>query len=102
MTGCASSEPYALRVLGNSMDPEFKEGEIIVVEPGMCCDQNAYVVALFEDEYIFRQLRVENNDLYLQPLNDSYPTLRIDNRSLIKGRIISKSSGRGRERKSYL
>jgi len=25
-SGCASSEPFALRVMGDSMEPEFKDG----------------------------------------------------------------------------
>lgn len=102
MTGCAGSEPFALQVLGNSMQPEFEEGEIIVIEPGRCCEHGAYVIAMHEDEYIFRQLRVENSVFYLKPLNDAYPTLKVEDSNLIKGRIISKSSGRGRDRKSYL
>ena len=32
-TACASGEPYALMVLGDSMLPEFEPGEVIVVEP---------------------------------------------------------------------
>ena len=95
MTGCAGSEPFVLRVLGNSMEPEFDEGEIIVIEPGPCCDHGAYVIAMHEGEYIFRHRRVENNDLFLKPLNDTYPTLRVEDKNLIKGRIIGKSSGRG-------
>jgi len=31
--GCSESEPYALRVLGDSMLPEFKEGVVIVIDP---------------------------------------------------------------------
>jgi len=45
-TGCSSetTEPYALRVIGDSMSPEFEDGHIIVVDPGyplinwcLCC-----------------------------------------------------------------
>ena len=102
MSGCASSEPYALRVLGNSMTPEFEEGEVIVIEPGPCIEHGAYVIALHDGEYIFRQLLVEHQDLFLHALNEEYPTLKIEDRNHIKGRIISKSSGNGRTRKSYL
>jgi phage repressor protein C with HTH and peptisase S24 domain len=102
MSGCAGAEPFALRVLGDSMYPEFRQGEIIVIEPGACCDDGAYVVALHDGEYIFRQLLVEHSRMYLRPLNDAYPTLRISDLNQIKGRIISKSSGRRQQRKSYL
>ena len=32
-SGCAASEPFALRVLGDSMLPEFAEGAIIIIDP---------------------------------------------------------------------
>jgi phage repressor protein C with HTH and peptisase S24 domain len=31
--GCSGGEVFALRVLGNSMAPEFLDGEIVIVEP---------------------------------------------------------------------
>ncbi len=102
MTGCAGNEPYALRVLGNSMQPEFEEGEVIIIEPGQCVDHGAYVIAFYNGEYIFRQIFVKERRLYLRPLNDAYPTFRIDDENIIKGRIISKSPGKGRQMKSYL
>lgn len=102
MSGCAGSEPYVLQVLGNSMNPEFEEGEVIVIEPGQCTEPGAFVVALHGGEYVFRQLLVDNQDLFLRALNEEYPILKIEDESQIKGRIISKSSGNGRRRKSYL
>jgi DNA polymerase V len=102
MSGCAGSDPYALRVLGDSMAPEFTDGEVIVIEPGSSCEAGSYVIALFEDEYVFRMLSINDNQLYLRPLNDVYSTIKIDDKSQIKGRIISKSSGKGRQIKSYL
>jgi len=102
MSGCAGSEPFALRVLGDSMAPEFTEGEIIIVEPGSECEDGAYVIASFQDEYVFRKLSTNHNQLRLSPLNNKFPTITINDKNLIKGRIISKSSGKGRQTKSYL
>ena len=34
MSNCASSEPYALQVLGDSMAPEFPDGCVVVSETG--------------------------------------------------------------------
>ncbi len=102
MSGCAGNEPFALRVLGDSMEPEFKEGEVIIVEPLSTAEENSYVIALYNDEYIFRRLSSNNNRWHLAPLNDSYPTIEIDSLSVVKGRVISKSSGKGRQTKSYL
>ncbi len=31
---CGASEPFALRVMGDDMAPEFRDGHIIIVDPG--------------------------------------------------------------------
>ena len=102
MSGCAGSDPYALIVLDDSMYPEFLSGDVIVIEPGQCNEDGAYVIALHNGEYIFRQLRIETQHVYLQPLIDVYPTLLIADGTMIKGRIVSKSSAKDRKRTSYL
>lgn len=101
MTGCEGSEPFALRVLGDSMEPEFKEGDVIVVEPGATAENGAYVVALHADEYVFRRLVFRRGKCYLEPLNQRYSPTEI-RLSMVKGRVVSKSNGRGRQIKSYL
>ena len=46
MSGCDSgSESFALMVLGDSMVPEFNEGEIIVVEPDGATRDGSFVLA---------------------------------------------------------
>lgn len=102
MSGCAGSEPFALRVLGDSMEPEFKEGEVIIIEPSVVVQDGCYVIAEHDDEYIFRQLKIEQERWLLKPLNDFYPVIEIDGIQSIRGRIISKSTGRGRQCKTYL
>lgn len=102
MTACTNNEPYALRVLGDSMEPEFKQGEVIIVEPNPTLENGAYVIVLHENEYVFRQLLLADEQWYLKPLNDKYPTVQITTSDLIKGRIVSKSSGKGRQLRSYL
>jgi hypothetical protein len=47
-------------------------------------------------------LTIEENKWYLKPLNSKYPDLQITGVEAIRGRIISKSNGRGRQRKRYL
>lgn len=84
------------------MEPEFKEGEIIVIEPQVAAEEGTYVIALHDNDFLFRQLLRENDRWYLKPLNSRYPTVEMCNGDSIKGRIISKSSGKGRQTKSYL
>ena len=100
-TGCSESEPYALRVLGDSMLPEFKEGAIVIIDPAGNVKDGCYVMATHNDEYIFRQLRILDGKYYLQPLNDLYETLEISGLGDISG-VITQRAGRSRkDRKHY-
>ncbi|MFO1269154.1 MAG: S24 family peptidase [Rubrivivax sp.] len=56
---CSGSESFALRVLGEDMAPEFRHGEIIVIEPGGAAKDGSYVLAQHGGEWLFRQLRRE-------------------------------------------
>lgn len=65
---------FALRVSGDSMEPEFKEGMILVIEPEMEPNPGDFVVAKNgEDETTFKQLVKDGGDWYLKPLNERYP-----------------------------
>ena len=100
--GCEDKEPYVLMVLGDSMEPEFKEGDVVVIEPGSHYHDGSFVIAFHNDEYIFRQLRVIKDRWYLTPLNPSYVTEQISGPEAIKGVITQKKSLGGRHnRKNY-
>lgn len=65
---------FALRVEGDSMEPEFAPGTILVVEPEMDAHPGDYVIAKNgDDEATFKQLVRDGADLYLKPLNARYP-----------------------------
>ena len=100
-SGCAESEPFALRVLGDSMLPEFEEGAIIVIDPAGAVRDGCFVIALHNDEYIFRQLRIHEEHYYLQPLNDLYDTVEIGGLDEIKGVVSQKAGRRRRDHKRY-
>ncbi|MCH1521293.1 MAG: S24 family peptidase [Arenicellales bacterium] len=102
MSGCASAEPFALQVLGESMAPEFIEGCVVIVDPGAPIRHGAFVVAEHGDGVILRQLVIENNEWSLQALQEGFPRIRIGSANLIRG-VVTQRSGRKRsERKSYL
>jgi len=100
MNNCEENEPYALMVLGDSMAPEFVEGHVIIIDPGGDVKNDSYVFAVYEGEYIFRQLHIENGQYFLKPLNDKYPTLEVSSLDAIKG-VITQRSGRKRQDKKY-
>lgn len=107
-SACASGEPYALMVLGDSMLPEFEPGEIIVIEPEGVARDGSYVIAYLEqeekeeDRHIFRQLVKHEEGWMLKPLNPLYANIAIDSLSVVKGVIIMKKKpGRRRAMKEY-
>ena len=101
MNACKENEPFALSVLGDSMIPEFVEGHIIIIEPGGVVENGSYVFAVYEDEYIFRQLLIEKGQYFLKPLNDKYPTLKISGLDAVKGVITQRAGKRRKEQKYY-
>lgn len=100
--GCAQSEPFALRVLGDSMLPEFEHGAIIIVEPDGVVQSGSYVVALHENEYLLRQLIVEDGRWWLKPLNDRYAIVEIVGIQSIKGLVVQRAGKYRRDRKRYI
>ena len=103
-SSCASGEPYALMVLGDSMLPEFAEGEIIVVEPEGLAKDGSYVVAWANEEYIFRQLVQHPDGWMLKPLNPIYPNIPVEGpEAVVKGVVVMKKKpGRRKEGKAYI
>jgi len=75
---CGAAEPFALRTIDDSMEPEFGIGCIIIIDPGHVARDGSYVFAVDnKSEYIFRQLRIKDERYFLQPLNDLYETFEI-------------------------
>jgi len=56
-TGCSSEgmEAFALRVIGDSMSPEFEDGHIIIVDPAFPLMDGVYAVLINNNEVIFGQ-----------------------------------------------
>lgn len=95
---CSESEPFALRTIDDSMEPEFKMGCIIIIDPSTAYRDGSYVFAKDNnDEYIFRQLRIIDERYFLAPLNDLYETFEIAGPKKIEG-IITQRAGK---RRSY-
>jgi SOS-response transcriptional repressor LexA len=99
---CAASESYALMVLGDSMLPEFEHGDIIIIEPDGLVLDRSFVIAQWQEEWLFSQL-IDDAGWCLRPLNRAFPEVRIPDLTPIKGVIIQKSKpGRRRAGKRYV
>ena len=101
-SSCSKAEPFALQVLGDSMQPEFMDGVVIVVDPEGVIRDECYVVALdSKDEYTFRQYREHDGKLFLVPLNDLYETEEFRGPTYIKCVVIQQAGKRRKDRKFY-
>jgi DNA polymerase V len=100
-SGCSALEPYALRVLGDSMEPEFADGCIIIVDPGGAPRDRSYVVVEFAGDVFFRQLLLEGERRYLKPLNPKYGSFELTPPYTIKGSVVQRVGKRRSERKHY-
>ena len=104
--GCTGAESFALRVLGDDMAPEFRHGEIIVVEPDGALKDGSYVVARHGGEWFFRQLCRRGDGWVLHALNTARPDLRdlpLADLGAVRGVVIQKAvPGRRRLTKSYV
>ncbi len=102
-SSCSEAEPFALQVIGDSMEPEFKEGAVIIVDPAGVVEDGSYVIAAQGDEYIFRQLVVRNGEMSLRALNDAYPTVPLSaGVDYIKGVVVQQAGRRRKDRKRYV
>lgn len=65
---------FALRVQGDSMEPDFTAGMILIVEPELDPQNGDFVIAKNgSEETTFKQLVQDGADWYLKPLNPRYP-----------------------------
>lgn len=102
-SNCSGNEMVALMVLGDSMLPEFIEGEILVIEMGAPARDGAFVIAeVAKEDFIFRQLkRDEKGDWQLHALNPAYPDTTIPGLEIIKGVVTHKKMPGSRKSVKY-
>jgi DNA polymerase V len=100
-SSCSKAEPFALQVLGDSMQPEFMDGVVILVDPEGVLRDGCYVVAYHNNEYTFRQYRCHEAKHYLVPLNDLYETEEFAGARMVKGVVIQQAGKRRKDRKYY-
>lgn len=77
-SSCSASEPFALQVLGNSMEPEFPENCIVMIEPTDACLSGMYIMVMVEDTRWFRQYLNDEHGERLVALNTLYPEIPLD------------------------
>ena len=67
LSSCAELEPFALQVLGDSMEPEFPDQCIVIIEPATQVRHGEYVMALVEGVRWFRQYLADDRGVEDSP-----------------------------------
>lgn len=77
-----SGAAFAITITGHAMEPEFREGDTIIIDPAIKPLPGDFVVASgAENEAFFMKYRprgiVDGEEIFeLMPLNDDYPSLQ--------------------------
>ena len=85
---------YCLRVRGDSMEPEFADGDIILVDPHRQPENGQYVIVklLDSNEATFKKYVIDAGEVSLHPLNyPKYQPIHLNGRkAMIVGVVIAK------------
>jgi SOS-response transcriptional repressor LexA len=91
-TDVSGTRTFALKVQDDSMEPLFRKGEMIFVNPDAKWSPGDYVVVTRRGESIassvFRQLRVSGDQRMLHPLNWEYEDVPLAKPDLVWGKVI--------------
>ena len=98
MSGCSSTEPFALQVVDDSMEPEFKKGVIIVIDSQGHVQSGSYVIAEIESGYIFRRLFIEGDKHILRASKEGNEEIELNGLEQVKGVIIQQAAPTGKRK----
>ena len=101
-TTCIEAEPFALRVVDDSMEPEFAAGCVIIIDPTGVVRDGAFVLAEVDSGYIFRMLRRTDAGDRLVALNGDYPPVTLAaGLASVRGVVVQRAGARRRYHKRY-
>lgn len=99
--GCSTLEPYALRVVGDSMEPEFADGCVVIVDPGHVPRDGSYVIVEFAGDVFFRQMVFDGERRFLKPVNAKYGAFELTPPYTVRGCVVQRAGRRRSERRHY-
>ena len=88
----AGESVFALRVMGDSMEPEFQHGEIIIINPHIEAQPGDFIIVKNPlGEATFKQLKKFGSGWVLHPLNPKYQDMEVeDGQFQIIGKVVKK------------
>jgi phage repressor protein C with HTH and peptisase S24 domain len=82
-----------VRVKGDSMEPEFAEGDIIILDPHVKPNSGDYVIIRNDEgEATLKQLKQYGQTQVLHPLNPKYSDIELSEKHeyVIVGKVVEK------------
>ena len=78
---------FYARVVGNSMETDFSEGDVLVVDRSLPLQNRKIAVCFVDGCFTVKKVRLEGDSLYLEALNTAFKPIRVteDNQFLIWG-----------------
>ena len=99
---CAEAALFSLQVLDDSMEPEFPQGCVIVIDPTALATDGSYVLADDDGGYLFRQLQRETQGWSLTALNESFESVLLPTGlNTVRGVVVQRSGNRRSQHKRY-
>ena len=102
-TGCSAEgmEPFALRVIGDSMAPEFLDGHIIVVDPGFPLLNGVFAVVQNGEEILFGQYVKEASGSWIRYQDPSLEPVALRPDFEVKGVVTQRNGRKRKDMKRY-
>lgn len=83
-----------LRVIGDSMYPEFKEGDLVLIKGQSSVESGRYAVVTVDGEMgVIKRVVYGQNFIELQSVNPMYPPRRFEGRDIARIRVIGAVKG---------
>lgn len=72
--GATGPQAFALRIEGISMEPSFRDGEKVIIDPDLdwCIGDYVFARQISTNTGTFKQIKREGDDLYLSALNEQF------------------------------
>ena len=84
-------ELFGLKIKGDSMEPDFREGDVVIVHDQNEADAGDIVIAVIDNEdAVCKKLEKEKSSVILRSLNSKYAPMKFNSRSNRKVTIIGK------------
>lgn len=78
-------EYFAVKVKGNSMEPKYLDGDVLIVLKQSSCDHKQDCIVMVNgDDGTFKRVFISDNGIKLQPLNSEYESMFYTNEEVEK------------------